>query len=225
MLSENFVKSLVPALIVRQLGITDYTKSWREMQSFTASRTSKTPDEIWQTEHPPVFTLGLNRKEVRLPAQSPVNHVPVVNTDRGGKITYHGPGQVIIYLLLDLKRRQLNIRQLVSLIEASVITLLANHNIIAVARKDAPGVYVDGFKIASLGLRVKNHCCYHGLSLNINMDLAPFLAIDPCGYADLKMTQTNHLGVEQTSQDMGEQLLVILSGQLRKQLNMMENVA
>lgn len=219
---ENLVEDLAPALFIRQLGITDYTKTWREMQLFTASRISETADEIWLTEHPPVFTLGLNRKEVRLPAESTI---PVVHADRGGKITYHGPGQVIIYVLLDLKRWQLNIRQLVSLIEQSIITLLASYHITATTRKDAPGVYVGDCKVASLGLRVKNDCCYHGLSLNVNMDLAPFLLIDPCGYAGLTMTQTSDLGVRQTSQIMGEQLLAILSGQLRKQLNMMENVA
>lgn len=215
----------IPNLAVRHLGITDYEKTWREMQLFTAKRTTETADEIWLTEHQPVFTLGLNRKEIRLPTKDLSNNIPVVNSDRGGKITYHGPGQIIIYLLLDLKRRQLNIRQLVTLIENSITTLLATHNITATARKDAPGVYFDDRKIASLGLRVKNHCCYHGLSLNVNMDLTPFLAIEPCGYAGLEMTQTSDLGITQTKQAMGEQLLKILVGQLLKQLNMTENLA
>ena len=229
MLRENLgqvpAQKLASTVVVRQLGPTDYVQTWREMQLFTSARTADTTDEIWLTEHLPVFTLGLNRKEVRLPTQTMASSIPVVHSDRGGKITYHGPGQLIVYLLLDLKRRQLNIRQLVSLIEHSIIALLASYKIVATARKDAPGVYVDDCKIASLGLRVKNHCCYHGLSLNINMDLAPFLAIDPCGYAGLSMTQTSSLGVTQTAQKMGEQLLAILADQLLKQINTMEHVA
>ncbi len=178
--------------------------TWREMQEFTVARTSETLDELWLTEHPPVYTLGLNRKNVRLPSKS---DVPLVLTDRGGKITYHGPGQVIIYTLLNLKRNKLDIRSLVSLLENTVIELLANNQIKAGARADAPGVYVDGKKIAALGLRIKNNCCYHGLSLNVNMDLTPFKAIDPCGYVGLEVTQTSNVGIEANMEQISESLL------------------
>ena len=153
-------------LIVKDLGCTDYQETLVAMQHFTASRTAITPDEIWFTEHTSVYTLGINRKNVRLPK----NTIPVVLVDRGGKITYHGSGQVIIYVLLDLKRRNLNVRQLVNIMEASIIGLLAKHGIAASAKNDAPGVYVETKKIASLGLRLKNNCCYHGLSLNVDID-------------------------------------------------------
>jgi lipoyl(octanoyl) transferase len=199
-------------IITRQLGLTDYKTTLQAMQAFTASRNNQTPDEIWLTEHAPVYTLGLNRKNVRLPENKEnERHIPVVLVDRGGKITYHGPGQAVIYLLVDLKRRNLNVRQLVSLIEASIIELLAQFNVTAIAKTDAPGVYVqhDGKdkKIASLGLRLKNNCCYHGLSLNVDMDLAPFSAIDPCGYVGLEVTQIKALGITNTCQQIGEDLL------------------
>ncbi|MFZ3086891.1 MAG: lipoyl(octanoyl) transferase LipB [Methylotenera sp.] len=196
-------------LIIRHLGITEFESTCQSMQRFNAERTSNTADELWLTEHPPVYSLGLNRKQVRSPAR---NDIPTVPTDRGGKITYHGPGQVIIYVLLDLTRRSLNIRSLVSLLENTVIELLADHGVSATAKKDAPGVYVQTknsqeAKIASLGLRIKNNCCYHGLSLNVNMDLSPFEAIDPCGYAGLKVTQTKDLGIDASPQTIGELLL------------------
>ena len=201
------------ALVIRRLGRTAFEKTCQAMQSFTASRTADTPDELWLTEHPPVYTLGLNRRQVRLPQR---DDIPTVLTDRGGKITYHGPGQVIVYVLADLARLKLNIRTLVSLLENTVIELLAMHGVQATAKQDAPGVYVrldDGqeAKIASLGLRVKNNCCYHGLSLNVDMDLTPFEAIDPCGYAGLKVTQTKNLGIAADTQTISEKLLEILS--------------
>lgn len=176
----------MPALEIRQLGLTDYATTLAAMQAYTAARTADSTDQLWVTEHPPVYTLGLNRRGVRLPN----NDIPLVEVDRGGKITYHGPGQLIIYCLIDLKRRGLNVRQLVSLLENSLIACLQTYGVTAIARSDAPGVYVDGKKIASLGLRLKNQCCYHGLSVNIDMDLQPFADIDPCGYAGLQMTQT-----------------------------------
>jgi lipoyl(octanoyl) transferase len=194
-------------VITRQLGLTDYKTTLQAMQAFTANRTAQTPDEIWLTEHAAVYTLGLNRKNVRLPS----NNIPVVLVDRGGKITYHGIGQVVIYVLLDLKRRNLNVRQLVNALEASIIALLAQFNVMAIAKADAPGVYVNNMKIASLGLRLKNNCCYHGLSLNVDMDLAPFSAIDPCGYVGLEVTQTKDLGISQNCAQMGELLLQKLS--------------
>lgn len=181
------------------------------MQDFTAKRTAQTPDELWITEHPPVYTLGLNRKDVRMPSRA---DIPVVNTDRGGKITYHGPGQLVIYCLIDLKRKGLNVRQLVSALENSVIQLLAEFNISAEARADAPGVYVQDRKIASVGLRLKNQSCYHGLSLNVDMDLSPFNAIDPCGYRGLEVTQAKDLGINLSLSDIAEKLVSYLHRQL-----------
>jgi lipoyl(octanoyl) transferase len=181
------------------------------MQAFTAERNSQTADELWVTEHPPVYTLGLNRKDVRMPSRA---DIPVVNTDRGGKITYHGPGQLVIYCLIDLKRKGLNVRQFVSALENSVIQLLAEFNISAEARADAPGVYVQGRKIASVGLRLKNQSCYHGLSLNVDMDLSPFNAIDPCGYRGLEVTQAKDLGINLSLSDIAEKLVSSLHCQL-----------
>jgi lipoyl(octanoyl) transferase len=199
-------------LISRTLGLTEYEKTLQAMQAFTQARTPDTPDELWLTEHDSVYTLGLNRKGVRLPQ----NNIPLVLVDRGGKITYHGLGQVVIYLLIDLKRRGLNVRQLVSMMEDSIIRLLAKNGIKAYAEKDAPGVYVEGAKIASLGLRLKNQCCYHGLSLNVDMDLSPFSAIDPCGYAGLRVTQTKDLGMLQTPVQLGLSLLKLLEDLLHE---------
>ncbi len=199
-------------LISRALGRTDYQATLQAMQAFTQARTPETPDELWLTEHESVYTLGLNRKNVRLPE----NGLPLVLVDRGGKITYHGVGQVVIYLLIDLKRRGINVRQLVSMMENSIIRLLAAQGINAYAEKDAPGVYVDGVKIASLGLRLKNQCCYHGLSLNVDMDLSPFSAIDPCGYKGLQVAQTKDLGVQQTPVQLGQSLLKLLESQLNE---------
>jgi lipoyl(octanoyl) transferase len=202
------------SIITRQLGVTRYQATLQAMQTFTSNRLPETPDEIWLTEHSSVYTLGLNRKNVRLPD----NCIPVVLVDRGGKITYHGLGQVVIYVLLDLTRNKLSIRQLVDVLEASIIALLGAYHIKAFAKKDAPGVYVniDGNdkKIASLGLRLKNNCCYHGLSLNVEMDLVPFSAIDPCGYVGLEVTQTKDLGITKTCQQIGEDLLTSLQEKL-----------
>ena len=202
--------------VCRNLGVTDYQTTLQAMQTFTASRTAETPDELWLTEHNSVYTLGLNRNNVRLPQ----NEIPVVLVDRGGKITYHGLGQVVIYFLIDLKHHHLNVRQLVNIMETSIIGLLAEFSIKADTKSDAPGVYVQvndkHQKIASLGLRLKNNCCYHGLSLNVNMDLAPFNAIDPCGYAGLEMTQTFDLGIKKTPVQMGELLLEKILHQFKK---------
>lgn len=197
-------------LITRKLGRTDYAETLANMQSFTKDRGAHTADELWLTEHAPIYTLGLNRKNVRMPN----NAIPVQTVDRGGKITYHGPGQIIIYTLLDLKKRKLNIRSLVDMMEGSIIALLAEYNVVAYAKKDAPGVYIDEAKIASVGLRLKNNCCYHGLSLNADMDLSPFSAIDPCGYQGLAMTQTKDLNIEKTPEYLGEALLRILESRL-----------
>lgn len=206
-----------PDVVIRDLGRTDYQSTLKAMQAFTENRTAETPDELWLTEHDSVYTLGLNRKNVRLPD----NQIPVVLVDRGGKITYHGVGQIIVYCLLDLKRYHLNVRQLVQIIENSIIELLALYQIDSNAKSDAPGVYVTidhlQKKIASLGLRLKNNCCYHGLSLNVDMDLSPFAAIDPCGYAGLQMTQTKDLGIDKSPQQLGETLVKLLKNQLLKE--------
>lgn len=202
-------------LITRHLGFTDYQATLLAMQTFTANRDSQTPDEIWLTEHNSVYTLGLNRKNVRLPDSiNSGQHIPVILVDRGGKITYHGVGQVIIYVLIDLKRRNINVRQLVTILESSIIECLAYFNIKATAKHDAPGVYINNNKVASLGLRLKNNCCYHGLSLNVDMDLAPFSAIDPCGYIGLDVTQTKDCGITYSTQQMGEALLKRLQEKL-----------
>jgi lipoyl(octanoyl) transferase len=192
----------MPALEIRQLGLTDYAATLADMQAYTAQRQADSVDQLWITEHPPVYTLGLNRRGIRLPD----NDIPVVNVDRGGKITYHGPGQLIIYCLIDLARNDLNVRQFVTILENSLIEFLAAHDVDAEARTDAPGVYVAGKKIASLGLRLKNQCCYHGLSLNIDMDLQPFADIDPCGYVGMQMTQTKALNIPLTMPDIAAEL-------------------
>jgi lipoyl(octanoyl) transferase len=197
-------------LITRNLGRTDYLATLTKMQAFTNSRTAKTDDELWLTEHDHVYTLGLNRNNVRLPN----NNIPVVNVDRGGKITYHGLGQVVIYLLIDLGRRGLKVRELVDIIEGSIIELLAGYAIKAATQKNAPGVYINNKKIASVGLRLKKNCCYHGLSLNVDMDLSPFSAIDPCGYVGLEMTQLKDWNIQQAPQLIGETLLNILEHKL-----------
>ena len=198
------------SIVLRELGLSEYQATLTAMQSFTSGRNSETPDELWLTEHDSIYTLGLNRKNIRLP----INDIPLVQVDRGGNITYHGRGQVIIYFLVDLKRINLKVRSLVSIIETSIIEFLAQYGIVAEAKSDAPGVYVNDMKIASLGLRLKNQCCYHGLSLNVNMDLEPFKAIDPCGYANLRMTQTNDLGISLTSEQVGKVLLNLLKAKL-----------
>lgn len=179
------------ALIVRHLGTRPYLDVWQAMQAFTDQRDALTPDEIWLLEHDAVFTQGQAGKAEHL-LQSTT--IPVVQSDRGGQITYHGPGQLIAYLLLDVRRKGITVRELVTVLEQAVIALLARYGITASAKPDAPGVYVDGKKIASLGLRIRRGCSFHGLALNINMDLHPFSLINPCGYAGLQMTQAAGLG-------------------------------
>lgn len=178
--------------ILKYLGLQEYSSVWQDMQQFTAQRDAQTADELWITEHLPVYTLGLNGKPEHL-LQSTA--IPVVESDRGGQITYHGPGQLVIYWLADLRRLALGPRQAVTLLEQAMIEALRQYGIRAVSRADAPGVYVDGRKIGALGLRIKRGCCYHGLSLNNDMDLRPFQAINPCGHAGLQVTQLADLGV------------------------------
>ncbi len=174
----------------RELGQVPYEPTWHAMQHFTDSRVVDTPDEVWLLEHPPVFTQGQAGKaeHVLFPGD-----IPVVKVDRGGQVTYHGPGQLVAYLLLDVRRSSLGVRELVSRIELSLIELLASYGVKAEAKADAPGVYVDGAKIASLGLRIRNGRSFHGLALNVDMDLQPFQRINPCGYAGLAMTQLRDL--------------------------------
>lgn len=179
-------------LEIRYGDVVDYLSTWQAMKEFTAARARNTPDEIWLLQHSPVYTQGIAGKPEHLLHNS---GILVIRTDRGGQITYHGPGQIIAYLLLDMRRRKLGVRELVRTMEGAVIDLLRDYGIAAEGRVDAPGVYVEGAKIAALGLKIKNGCCYHGLALNVSMDLAPFAAINPCGYSGLRVTQTKNLGI------------------------------
>ncbi|WP_373101024.1 MULTISPECIES: lipoyl(octanoyl) transferase LipB [Pasteurellaceae] len=178
-------------ILIRQLGVRDYQEIWHAMQDFTDQRDADSADEIWLVQHPPVFTQGSAGKPEHLLQRSAI---PVVQSDRGGQITYHGPGQQVMYVLIDIKRRkaqghELNVRQLVTALEQSVVKTLADYGVQAYPKADAPGVYVNGKKICSLGLRIRKGCSFHGLALNINMDLSPFRNINPCGYAGLEMCQ------------------------------------
>jgi lipoyl(octanoyl) transferase len=193
-----------PEVRVRRLGRTDYGDTWRAMQEFTARRGPDTADEIWLTEHPPVYTIGVAGRPEHLPRAA--NGIPILRVDRGGQITYHGPGQAIAYLLIDLRRRGLAVRPLVRIMERAVIDWLAARGVTAEGSAEAPGVYVDGAKIAAVGLRIRNACCYHGLAANVAMDLAPFRAIDPCGYPGLRVTQARDLGVADPVEAAGEEL-------------------
>lgn len=194
-----------PEVRVHRLGRVEYEPTWRAMQAFTSTRSTNSADELWLLEHPPVYTLGVAGRAEHLPRAA--NGIPVIKTDRGGQITYHGPGQIVIYLLLDLRRRGLAVRSLVRLMELAVIDLLAEYGIAAAGRTEAPGVYVDGAKIAALGLRVRNGCCYHGLAFNVDMDLSPFHVIDPCGYSGLAVTQARDLGVRDDREILGGKLV------------------
>jgi len=197
--------------VVRQLGLQDYEQTWRAMQQFTQDRLPDTPDEIWVTEHPAIYTLGLNGKVEHL--LNP-GDIPILKTDRGGQVTYHGPGQLVVYPLLDLKRLGLNIRQLVSLLEQAMITTLAHWQVVAEAKAEAPGVYVNNQKIGSIGLRIKNNCCYHGLSLNNDLDLSPFARINPCGYPGLAITQLADLGVTVSNAELAGHIIRTITSQL-----------
>jgi len=201
---------------VKYLGLTPYESTWNEMKNFTSKRDHSTLDEIWITEHEAIYTLGLNRKDFKKPLR---DDIPLLHVDRGGKITYHGRGQLIIYPLIDLERYHLTIRSFVTLIEKSIVGFLSRRDIKANAKIEAPGVYIENKKIASLGLRIKNHASYHGLSLNIDMDLSPFDAIDPCGFKNLQMTQlkkfTDDVSIEsigfEIANDIKHQLLNLKS--------------
>lgn len=202
------------AIIIRSLGLQPYEATWQDMQQFTQQRNDNTADEIWFCQHPPTFTQGLNGNPKHLHPAAEQHAIPVVQTDRGGQVTYHGPGQLICYLLLDLKRLNIGVRALVHLMEQTLISLLAEFQIAANAREDAPGVYVHDQKIASLGLKVRKHRSYHGLSLNVDMDMTPFEWITPCGLSNIKMTQVT----DWHSQANFEQLQSRLSELLLQQL-------
>lgn len=202
---------MATALMIRWLGRQPYTTTWDAMQTFTNQRTADTPDEIWLLEHDPIFTQGQNGKPEHI---LNAGEIPIVQTDRGGQVTYHGPGQLMAYILIDLRRRKLNVRELVTLLENSVIQVMAEYNIIAYGKVDAPGVYVNESKICSIGLRIRRGCSYHGIAFNINMDLAPFSCINPCGFQALQMAQTSELcplnDVESAGKAFTKQLLTLL---------------
>jgi lipoyl(octanoyl) transferase len=198
-------------LIVRYLGLADYQATWQGMRDFTDTRPAGAEDELWVCEHPPVYTLGqAGRREHILNSAG----IPVVQSDRGGQVTYHGPGQAVLYTLVDLRRAGLGVRQMVVALEDSVIELLAGHGITATSRRDAPGVYVDDAKIAALGLRVRRGCTYHGLAVNIDADLTPFQGIDPCGYRGLAVTSARQLGLELPSRQLVDELVVVVRRRL-----------
>ena len=203
--------------IIRTLACTDYESTWRAMQAFTNARTLATPDEIWLTEHSPIYTLGLAGRREHVLRD---NGIPVVKSDRGGQVTYHGPGQLVAYLLFDLRRAKIGVRDMVRRIEAAVITWLETAGIPAHGKVSAPGIYVlrNGVeaKIAALGLRVRNGCTYHGVAVNIDMDLSPFSDIDPCGYPGLAVTQLADLGVARTVEQAGRELAPILVRHLQE---------
>jgi lipoyl(octanoyl) transferase len=201
-----------PRMTIRRLGKVDYLPTWEAMKRFTAARNDGGADELWLLQHPPVYTLGLAARATHLPRST--TRIPVVKTDRGGQITYHGPGQIVVYTLVDLRRLRIGVRQLVRRLERSVIELVGQYGISASGREQAPGVYVGDAKIAALGLRIRNGCSYHGLSLNVDMDLAPFADIDPCGYPGLRVSQLRDLGIEDDIDTLGEKLLVTLQANL-----------
>jgi len=197
----------VHSVIRRELGCTEYDKTFRAMKAFTETRRPDTPDEIWQLEHFPVYTMGLRG---RAGTRHEIEGIPLTYTDRGGDVTYHGPGQVVQYLLLDLTRLRMGPKRLVTILEDSVIELLAEYHIEATRRAGAPGVYTAKGKIAALGLRLKHGCCYHGLSLNVHMDLGPFRHIDPCGYPGQPVTQLADFGITVDRRTIGNALMAKL---------------
>jgi len=189
------VSAAAPPVLIRDLGFRPLPDVWSDMQTFTSERTEDTPDEIWFVEHPAVYTLGMRGDRRHVLASGAI---PVVQIDRGGQVTYHGPGQLVVYVLLDLRRLGFNPRTLVQALESAVIDTVAGYGVAAVARRDAPGIYVDGRKLGAIGLRVRRHCSYHGLAVNVAMDLKPFSGINPCGYEGLEVTDLRTLcGVDE----------------------------
>jgi lipoyl(octanoyl) transferase len=199
---------------VRWLGVQDYQSCWDAMRNFTKLRCEETPDEIWLLEHPPVFTQGQNGKPEHILA---AGDIPIIRADRGGQVTYHGPGQLVVYALFNIQRKKWNVRQLITLLEESVITLLSHYRLPAIAKRDAPGIYVQQKKIGSVGLRIRKGYSYHGLALNVSMDLAPFSRINPCGFSGLQMTQLREWGIELSVKECGEELSRLLLQKLQSQ--------
>jgi len=200
------VSAVLETIAVENLGRVEYADTWRAMKKFSLERKDSTPDELWIVEHPPVYTLGQGAKEVEV-----ANGIPVIRSDRGGEITYHGPGQIIVYALIDLARRGVKVKQFVALLEQAVIDLVGPR---AERRPGAPGVYVGGAKLAALGIRVTRGRSYHGLALNVDMDLSPFAAIDPCGFPGLPVTQTKDIGIEESQREIENRLVKNLIGQI-----------
>ena len=195
-------------IVVKNLGITDYEKTWVKMKDFIASNPEE--DELWVTEHPPIFTTGVNKNKSVIPK----TNIPHLFVDRGGKITYHGPGQLIIYTLINIKKNNITIRQLVSLLENSIIDFLEKNKINSYSKIDAPGVYTDEKKICSIGLRIKKNYAYHGLSLNVDMDTKPFTMIDPCGFSGLKMAQLSDFNIKSTIKQSGKEIALTINEKL-----------
>ncbi|HEX9853304.1 MAG TPA: lipoyl(octanoyl) transferase LipB [Woeseiaceae bacterium] len=200
-----------PAVIVRRMGLMEYEPLWRAMQQFTEERDAATADEIWFTEHPPVFTLGMNASAQHLLAPG---DIPVFQIDRGGQVTYHGPGQLMIYPLIDLRRSSLGVRDLVTALEQAAVATITGYGLAACSRPDAPGVYTDGKKIASVGLRVRRGASFHGMAFNVAMDLEPFCRINPCGFSNLQVTDLRSLGVTANLAEVRERM----SAELQRQL-------
>ena len=196
--------------VSRRLGLVDYEPVWRRMQRFTDERGSDTADELWSLQHPPVFTLGMNADAGHVLAPG---DIPVIPIDRGGQVTYHGPGQLVVYVLVDLGRRGLVVRELVMALERAVIETVAHFGVEAYPRRDAPGVYVDEKKLASLGLRIRRDCSYHGLALNLDLDLEPFHRINPCGYEGMQVTRLRDLGVTAPIEEVEDRLLAALASE------------
>ena len=203
------MSAVVEKVRVVQMGLSPCEPTLAAMREFTARRDADTPDELWLLDHPPVYTLGLAADAMHGPKAG--GSIPVLQVERGGEITYHGPGQIVLYTLVDLARRGIKVKQFVAMLEQSVIDLLGER---AERRPGAPGIYVGGAKIAALGIRVSRGCAFHGLSLNVDMDLAPFSAINPCGFPGLPVTQTRDLGMTQGKEALGKKLAGILSGKL-----------
>jgi len=198
-------------LVVKNLGEKPYAETWQAMKSFTDSRDECAADEFWFVQHPPVYTLGQAGKVEHLLTPG---DIPIVHSDRGGQVTYHGPGQLVCYLLLDIRRLQLGVRDLVTAIEQSIVQLISSYGVAAEAKPEAPGVYVDGRKLAALGLRIRKGCSYHGLSLNVDMDLGPFSNINPCGIEGLEVVDMKRLGIDRPMAKIMEELTDILVQQI-----------
>ncbi|MGI0152814.1 lipoyl(octanoyl) transferase LipB [Pseudidiomarina sp. WS423] len=208
MCSKLATAEIAQQLLIRQLGRQPYQPVWQAMQDFTDKRDEQTRDELWVLEHEPVFTQGQAGKAEHILAPG---DIPVVQVDRGGQVTYHGPGQLVVYFLLDIRRRKVGVRQLVNTIEDTIVALMANYGVVAAAKADAPGVYVQGDKLCSLGLRIRKGCSFHGLALNVDMDLSPFARINPCGYAGMQMVQTKSLNGPQDVTDAATQVTQIFA--------------